>query len=499
MIGTQTNNFKKRSPIVVVMGHVDHGKTTLLDYIRKSKVAEKEAGGITQSIGAYVIEHRTPNNEQVRQITFIDTPGHEAFSKMRSRGATVADLAILVIAAEEGVKPQTAEAIKILNETKTPFIVAVTKIDKPGANVEKIKNDLMSAGVLLEGYGGQISYQPVSAKTGDGINELLELILLAADMENLAYDPAAVASGFVLETRMDPRRGGETTVIVKNGTLRQGDPIVAGEAQGKIKILENFLGKSTKELEPSAPALVFGFETLPQVGEEFFSGNIPEEKDSLHPTLRESALPAKKNGPSTAPVVVGKQQTLLRLILKSGDAGSLEALSEVIQSSMHGKPLQILDESVGEIGENDVKMAVGSEAIIVGFKSDINKTAKTIAENHRVRIITSKIIYELLQAIEKLLIEIEHPAPLGELEILAVFNQKKLDKQVVGGKVISGIFKNRAQFQVKRGEEIVGQGRTTNLQQNKKDMATVTEGNEAGLMVNCGIALAAGDRLVIGQ
>ena len=234
-MNNENNNNLKRSPVIVVVGHVDHGKTSLLDYIRQTNVVAKEAGSITQATGAYEIEH---NKEK---ITFIDTPGHEAFSKMRVRGTRVADIAILVVAADESVKPQTQEAIKVLQESKTPFMVAITKIDKPSADIEKVKNDLTANGVLLEGYGGDISYQGISSKNGEGIGELLDHLLLVAEVEDLKYNPNALASGMVLEARMDSRRGNSVSVILKDGKLKKGDMIVTTTAKGKIKILENFL------------------------------------------------------------------------------------------------------------------------------------------------------------------------------------------------------------------------------------------------------------------
>lgn len=237
----------KRPPIVVVMGHVDHGKTTLLDYIRKANVAGREAGGITQAVGAYEIVHND------RKLTFIDTPGHEAFSAMRSRGAQAADLAILVIAAEEGVKPQTKEAIKTLEETKTPFVVAINKIDKTGGNIDKVRNDLMGENVFLEGFGGQVSYQGISAKTGEGVDALLDLVLLSSDMEDLSYDPSVPASGYVVEARRDPRRGIEASLIVKDGTLHRGDLIQTQSAQGKVKILEDFWERPYRRLSRPRP------------------------------------------------------------------------------------------------------------------------------------------------------------------------------------------------------------------------------------------------------
>jgi translation initiation factor IF-2 len=487
----QNSNSAKllpRPPIVVVMGHVDHGKTTLLDFIRKANVAGKEAGGITQAVGAYEIDHNG------RRMTFIDTPGHEAFTAMRSRGATIADIAVLVVAADEGVKPQTKEAIAILEETKTPFIVAFTKIDKTGDNFEKAKTDLMSAGVLLEGYGGQVSYHGVSGKTGEGVDDLLDLILLATDMENLTYDPSAPASGFVLEARRDPRRGIEASLIVKNGTLRRGDPIATQTASGKVKILENFLGKPAVQLEPSAPALVIGLEELPQVGEEFRVGARVEQLAVRKIT---SPLPAR-------PSPLQRKDTL-NLILKASDAGSLEALSAVLLglAPEEGKKLRIIDESVGDITDGDVKHALATNASIIGFKNRVEKGARNLGEAHKVAIITSEIVYDLATAVEEFLTGARGPAAQGELEVLAVFNSEKLDKQLVGGRVLAGTIRNRASFEISRaaaeGEEkqTAGNGRIMTLQEKKSEITQAEKGKEIGLLVNSGILLQVGDRLVV--
>jgi len=473
--------IKTRPPIVAVMGHVDHGKTTLLDHIRKANVAAKEAGGITQSIGAYEIEHGG------KKITFIDTPGHEAFISMRTRGASAADLAVLVVAADEGVKPQTLESIRILEQTKTPFVVAITKIDKNNADVERIKNDLTSSGVLLEGYGGKVSYEPVSAKTGENVEKLLDLLLLAAEIENLTYDPIAPASGFILETKVDPRRGLEASLIVKNGTLKQGEPIGTPTARGKVKILEDWSGQTVKTLIPSAPALIIGFEKLPLVGEEFITGEG---------ALKQAAETKKQ--PEAAALDGGAET--LNLILKASDAGSLEALSQIIGGMASGsspKPIKIVGQSVGEVLDGDVQLAISSKAYVIAFKSKANKAAKTIAEVNGVRIISSEIIYELVNSIEEFLKELSKPAAPGTLEILAVFSQPKNDKQVVGGKVVQGLFKNKAPFGVEREGNVVGSGRVMNLQRNKKDAPEVPEGNEAGLMVSATTMLQAGDKLVI--
>lgn len=480
----EKTQLQTRPPIVVVMGHVDHGKTTLLDYIRKTNVAAGEAGGITQAVGAYEIIHNG------KKVTFIDTPGHEAFSKMRSRGAEAADLAILVVAAEEGLKPQTEEAIKILEASKTPFIVAINKIDKPGANIEKVKNELLNKGVLLEGMGGNVSYQPISAKVGTGVEELLDLILLAAELEDLKFDPKAPASGYILEAKLDKRRGNEVSLILKNGTLRQGDLIGTERARGKIKILEDFRGDRAKELVPCAPALVIGFEALPEVGEEFFAG------EGAH-GFQKQGEGIKKSLPAYSTRESDKEN--LHLILKASDAGSLEALSAIIRNLpvLEHKELMVVDESVGDVSDNDVKRAVASRASIIGFKSDVPKNSKFLADNHGIKIVTSAIVYELVKAVEDLLKGDAEGNILGELEILAVFNQAKLEKQLVGGKVVRGSVRNREGFEVLRGGKKVGVGRLTNLQTGKKDVHQVPEGSEAGLMVSADIAIETNDKLVL--
>ncbi|MGC8776032.1 MAG: translation initiation factor IF-2, partial [Minisyncoccia bacterium] len=380
----QKNNLIERPPIVAVLGHVDHGKTSLLDYIRKTNVVSREAGGITQSIGAYEITH---NN---KKITFIDTPGHEAFIQMRSRGAQVADLAILVVAADDGVKPQTEESIKILNETNTQFIVAITKIDKPNANLEKTKNDLMAAGVLLEGYGGKISWQAVSSKTGEGINELLDLILLTAELEELKYNPNEIGSGVILETHHDSKRGITVTVIIKNGKVKRGDPISTPTSFGKIKILEDFQGKAVNELFPSSPARIIGFENLPKIGEEFVCQiqNIVKNEDKDKNKENQNLNDFKNS------------QKSLNLILKARDFGSLEALSQIIKNLQTNIPIKIVNESIGDIFDGDAKLAEATNSKIVAFNSKIQKSAENLIRSKNIEVISSEIIYELIQAIE---------------------------------------------------------------------------------------------------
>ena len=480
MTENQEKNLLPRPPIVVVMGHIDHGKTALLDFIRKTNVMAKEAGGITQSIGAYVITHNS------KLITFIDTPGHEVFSKMRTRGAKVADLGILVVAADEGVKPQTKEAIEILNESETPFVVAINKIDKTNADIERVKQELMQAGVLLEGFGGNISWQAISAKTGEGINELLDLILLAAEMEGLTYSPEAKARGIIIESKMDSSRGLTAITIVKDGTLKVGDEIVTTSAAGKVKILEDFLGKRVDQLSPSSPALIIGFETLPQIGEEFFSGKI--ELVEIKPLQKEEA------GVSGQPVSSDTQaEQKINLILKADVSGSLEALSGIIKTFPN---IKIIDESVGDITDGDIKSAQNTGAVIVGFKTRVSKAAENLATAQGIKIITSEIIYELLKNLEDEFRAIEKPAIAGQLGILAVFDKKSGKRQIVGGRVLLGTFKNNLSVQIQRQDRVIGEGKVINLQCQKQDVSQVSEEKECGLLFESDTTINIGDLLI---
>jgi len=538
---------RPRPPVVVVVGHVDHGKTTLLDFIRKTTTAAREAGGITQAVGAYEIEH-TPvggggangSSGAPRKITFIDTPGHEAFSAMRSRGAQIADLAILVVAADEGPKPQTIEAIKILEETKTPFVVALNKIDKAGVSgVEKVKGELAAAGVLLEGYGGQVSYHAISAKTGEGVSDLLDLVLLSADVEDLKYDASTPARGFVLEARRDPRRGIEASIIIKDGILRCGDAISTATATGKIKILENFAGVIVDRLEPSAPAIVIGFETLPKVGEAFMAGTAGErgaagelggasaanggsamngsagaksEKDSRVQNRARVQTPTQvptRQVTGTAP----KNAHTLNLILKASDGGSLEVLSAVLRglqktaAAKGGKEVHIVDESVGEVTDGDVRHAQATSSTIIGFKNRVERGARILADAQSIEIITSNIVYDLAKEVEDFLTGKRGPAAAGELEVLAIFNQEKPEKQLVGGRVLAGTFRPKAACDVLRRASGVensagpfqsfGTGRILGLREKKSEITVAEKGKEIGVLVSVPVLIQVGDKIVI--
>jgi translation initiation factor IF-2 len=484
---TPTTARTARPPVIVIVGHVDHGKTTLLDYIRKTNVAEREAGGITQATTAYEIIHNG------RKLTFIDTPGHEAFGAMRARGAQAADLAVLVVSAEDGVKPQTKEALDILLQTKTPYVVAFTKIDKTGGNIDKARNDLSAAGVLFEGFGGQVGFHGVSGKTGEGVNDLLDLLLLTADMEELSYDPKAPASGFVLEARPDPKRGMEAILILKDGTLRRGDPLTTPSASGKVKILEDFAGKAVSELTPSAPAIVIGLEALPKVGEEFVTGENPCFQNVAQQSISKSGIRNPKSGAADLP-----------LILKASDAGSLEALQVVLQSieGAAEKGLHIVEAGVGDITDGDVKHAVATGATIVGFKTRVDKAAQNLAEGQSVKLIVSKIVYDLEKAVEDSLADLTSPVA-AELEVLAVFNQAKLEKQLVGGRVVQGTFRAKAPFDILRpaGEEVptapLATGRVLTMHEKKSEIFQAEKGKEIGVVLNVSALIMVGDKLVI--
>jgi len=470
-----SDKLKSRSPVVAVVGHVDHGKTAFLDYIRKTNVVEREAGGITQSIGAYEVEHKG------KKITFIDTPGHEAFTKMRARGASAADLAILIISADEGIKQQTKEAAEILKATKTPFLIALTKIDKENANVERVKNDLMSEGLLLEGLGGDISWQAISSKTGEGINELLDLVLLMSEVIGFKYNPSQDAAGFVIESRMDSRRGVVAHLVVKDGVLRRGSNVKTLSASGKIKILEDFLGRPADKIEPSAPALVIGFGSMPQGGEEFVAGD------------RELASGVVEGGELSASGVIDDSSENPKAVLKADTNGSLEALKELVR-----KEVEIVSASVWDIVDGDIQFAKSTQAVVVGFMVGAKKSALNLAEVHGIKVFTSKIVYELLDEIKEFKAKEKQDFAGGELEVLATFGATP-HKRTVGGKVVRGSLKIGNSLNVKREGEVVGKGKIKSLEYNKGEVKEVNTGSECGLVVETTTLVEKGDLLEVIQ
>ncbi|MDP2703758.1 MAG: GTP-binding protein [bacterium] len=475
--------MQTRPPIIVILGHVDHGKSTLIDHIRKTNLVAREAGGITQAIGAYEIVRKD------KTFTFIDTPGHEAFSLMRKCGAEVADIAILLVAADDGVMPQTKEALDCIKKTNTPFIVAINKIDVAGANVEKTKSDLAQNGVYLEGMGGDISWQGISAKTGEGVEELLDLLALAAEVEELTCDPNANAEGIVLTSMQDARSGIQVGVVIKNGTLKQSNLIKTETAEGKIRFLKNFKGETVRELKPSAPALISGFASLPNPGELFAAGDdITKLKEKIATKERAKSGEGRNHDSENGKV--------LRLVLKADETGSLEALKGVVAKIGKEKEnLRVIETGVGNITENDIKAAVSGKAAVVGFNVKIDKAAKNLAAGQNVLVVTENVIYELEKIIQSYLKEVLRE-PTGILEVLAIFGERKGKEQIIGGRVVVGKVVNQSAFEIQRESDKIGEGKIQNLQIKKEDAREVKEGQECGMLVESSILIVVGHKLL---
>jgi len=474
-----------RPPVVVVMGHVDHGKTTLLDYIRKTNIATREAGAITQSIGAYEITHGE------RKITFIDTPGHEAFSKMRGRGAKIADIAILVVAADEGVKPQTKESIEQIRATNTPLIVAFTKIDKPNADTGRARAQLSELGIMVESWGGDVPEQEVSAIGGAGVDELLDLILLATDLQELKADTSAQGRGIVIETKRDSKRGVTTSIIVLDGTLKEGTYIATPTTKGKIKLLEDFKGTRVKEATFSTPVLIIGFEKSPLVGEEWVSGgeetiyqSIPQETQTPETTDRDS-----KKTPEGVKAI--------NVIIKADTYGSYEALETIIQSIQRERLLiHILDSGVGDITDSDLKLANTFDATIIGFHVKIPSSLNLLIDQLKIRIIASNVIYEAVKLFEEFLDKqlANDKEYLGEFEILKLFSVSKKG-QLVGGKILIGNFAVNKRVDIFRAYTKIGEGRVINLRSGKQEVKTMPQNKECGAIIQSSATIEVGDIL----
>lgn len=458
-----------RPPIVVVMGHVDHGKSSLLEAIREDfRITAKESGGITQHIGAYEVEH------QGKKITFLDTPGHEAFSAMRARGAKIADIAILVVAVDDSVKPQTKEVIKQAQKAEIPIVVAFNKIDVPGANIEKAKNELAQNDILLEGMGGNVPFVETSATTKQGISDLLDMLLLVSEMEELKGSPEGVASGVVIESHLDSKRGPVATLLVRNGKLSIGDAIGTSSAAGKVRILEDFKGNSIPYAIPSMPVAVLGLEALAPVGEEF------SVFDSLEEAKTGVQIKDKEQ------VILDSKTETVNIVLKADVRGSLEAVEESLMALPQDKiAFKLIKTEAGDITENDVKLARSGGAMILGFHTKVPAFVVQLAEREKVRIETFDVIYELIERARKLLEgslkEEVVRTNIGSLRILAVFRTDK-GKQIVGGEVFRGEARKRAEVEIIRNEEIVGKGKITGLQRNKQEADSVPQGEEAGLL-----------------
>lgn len=489
---SSASNSKKiiKPPVVVVLGHIDHGKTTLLDFIRKTKVAEKETGGITQHIGAYEILY------QDKKITFIDTPGHEAFSQIRSRGAKVADIAILVIDATEGIKNQTKEAINLIKRTNIPFVVAINKIDKIGADPEKVKRELIKEDILVEELGGKVPAVAVSAKTGQGINELLEIILLLAEMEKLEAEIEVPAQGVVIECCINSRRGPMTTLIITQGILKINQIVGTPSTFGKVRMLEDFQGNQIKEAFPGQPVLLLGLEKVPMVGETL---KVFENIEEARSNVKEDFLKREKDKKEV--IFIEKDQKVLNLILKADVLSSLEAIEGILKNfSQENIVLRILKGEVGEVNENDIKLAIQAKAKILAFRVKVNPIAESLAEREKIKIFRFEIIYDLIDSIRKYIEKLFEPEivriNLAKIKTLIVFLTEK-NRQIVGGKVLEGEVKKGTLIEVQRAGQAMGGGRLINLQKNKKDIDKAGKGEEVGLLYEGDVKIEEGDILVI--
>jgi translation initiation factor IF-2 len=495
-----TNEHKQTNlvtcpPIVVVMGHIDHGKSTLLDYIRKANIVATEAGGITQHTAAYEATH-TDNTGKVSPITFIDTPGHAAFVELRSRGAQVADVAILVVSAEDGVKPQTLDALKSILDSKIPYIVAINKIDKPNANIEKTKQTLSENEIYIEEWGGKIPAVPISAKFGQGVEDLLEMVLLTAELEELKGDSSMPASGVILETHLHKTKGLSATLIIKNGTLKTGSYIVSEHAYAPVRVIEDFKGVKIESATFSSPVCITGWTELPKIGAEFMTCDSKKEAEVL---IEQFKLNQKTKTPITN-CVSDEKKAYVPIIIKADVAGTLDAIIHEINKLENERvAANIIYTGVGDITESDIRAASGKgNVVIVGFNVKIDNQATALRERENIETKVFGIIYELGDYLKELF-EARTPRisceeMKGQLKVMKYFSAMK-DKQVIGGKVIKGGIHVKETVKIIRQDQEIDRGIITELQHSKQKVSEVEEGKECGLCVESKTQIAPGDIL----
>ncbi|MFA6194906.1 MAG: translation initiation factor IF-2 [Patescibacteria group bacterium] len=497
LAGEAQEDLQDRPPVIVVMGHVDHGKTKLLDSIRSTNVVAGEAGGITQHIGAYQITRKE------RVLTFIDTPGHEAFTAMRSRGAKVADIAILVVAADDGVKPQTIEAFRIIEAAKIPYLVAINKIDKPTADVNRVKQELATQlNITPEDWGGKIICSPISAKDGTGIEELLDMVLLVAETEGAALkaNPNAAAAGTVVESNVDKAAGPLATILVQNGTLRVGDQLCFNDViYGKVKTLKNYKGEDVKEAGPSTPVKILGLKISPAVGDILNVGEGEKVKIKKIRSGSQNADSFISAGDEAGEDKIPK----VNVVIKTDFLGSAEAIEESLMKLNNEKvKVKVISKGLGYITEGDVKRAEDAGAKILGFNVRMSPAIETLIREKQVTIKIFTIIYDLIKFVKdemQLLVKPEiNRIDLGRLKVLAVFRTEN-NSQIVGGKVLDGILKNNSLIAVKRGDDFIVSGKLTRLQSGKQDVDQVEQDQEAGLKYEGKPLIVEGDILYVYQ
>lgn len=487
-IEDREEDLVERPPVVTIMGHVDHGKTTLLDTIRKSNVAVGEAGGITQAIGAYSV---TCNG---KKITFIDTPGHAAFTEMRARGASITDIVIIIVAADDGVMPQTKEAIDHAKAAGVPIIVAINKIDKPEANVERVMTGLVENGLTPEEWGGDVIVNKISAATGEGVNELLENILLVAEMQEYKANPSRYATGVVIESKKNNKVGSVATLLIQNGTLRLGDPIVAGTIYGKVRTLKNDLGQNIVEATPSTPVEVTGLSDVPNAGDKFMA--FESEKQAKHiadeRSLRARDADTNFSGMSLEDLFGRIQEGVkeINVVLKADVNGSLEAVRGALEKiDVEGVKINIIRGAVGGITESDIVLARASQAIIIGFNVRANSQAQDDAKQYGVEIRTYDIIYKVVEDMEdamKGMLDPEYEEKVtGKLEVRQIFKFSKVGL-IAGCHVVTGVVRNNEKARIIRDDVVVYNGAVNTLQHEKDQVKEVTKGMDCGITLeNC--------------
>jgi len=487
---TNATSPTSRPPVVVVMGHIDHGKSTLLDYIRKSNVVDSEVGGITQHLSAYVVNHTTSEGK-AGTITFLDTPGHAAFQKMRLRGADVADVAILIVSAEDGVKPQTLEALEAIKTAGIPMIVAINKIDKPEANIMRTQTSLIEHEIYIEGMGGDIPWVGISAKSGEGIPELLDLVILTAELAELSADATIPATGVVIEGSLDGKRGTSATLMIQNGTLKSGQFVVTGTCIAPVRIMEDHTGKAIKEAGPATPVRVVGFSDIPKVGDTFVTVASKKEAEKMIEGKLTAVIAPPTHKRSSLPTIP--------ILIKADALGTLDAIVHELELFTSDRIcVRIIDASVGPISDSDVQaVSATKDAIIVGFNVKVVRSAQDLADKLGVEIDTFSIIYELSEwlntALKNRTPKIEEKVVTGHVKILKHFSTQKYT-HVLGGRVEDGVIKLGQFVRIIRRDIDLGKGVVKNLQQQKSDVKQVDEG-EFGMQIDSRTEIAPGDIL----
>ena len=492
-------SLRDRPPVVAVLGHVDHGKTSLLDYIRDANVAEGEAGGITQQVGAYQATAKD------RLITFIDTPGHAAFTEMRARGAHATDIAILVVAANDGVMPQTREAINHIHAAGVPYVVALNKMDLDNINPDRVKAALADVGVQIEEYGGEVPLVPVSATRGDGMTDLLDTLLLVADISEFSANPDRLAAGVVLEAELDRRQGPRTTLLVQKGTLRQGDPVLVGQTWGRIKAMTDFVGKRIREAGPSTPVVVLGLHDVADAGDPFRVAESDREAKRVYERARREreARDAQVQHSATLDALFGEisrgDVSALNLIVKTDVVGSVEALRDSLeQLSNEEVAVKVIHAAAGPVSVADVNLALASEGLVIAFSAPVEPGAERLAEQEGVEIRTYAIIYDVIEEVEAAISGLLEPVQMqvvdGHAEVLQVFPIRGLGN-IAGCRSLDGSIRSDAQVHVYRGGEQIAESHISSLRRFQDSVQEVDAGQEFGVALARYDGFEAGDQL----